>query len=72
MKQSTDGKQKNPTQTAATVLGTFSVLLGLGVVAWSFYQGEGLHVGGLISITLGVLAILAGRAAGAGYGLIGR
>jgi uncharacterized membrane protein YkgB len=59
-----DGKQTSTTQTAATVLGTISVLLGLGVVVFAFYQGEGLHGGGLISIALGLLAIVAGRAGG--------
>lgn len=63
-----DGKQKNSPHTAATVLGTVSVLLGLGVVGWSLFQGAGLHGGGLISITLGLLAIVAGRAGGRARG----
>lgn len=63
-----DGKHASSTQTMATVLGTISVMLGVGVVAWGFYQGEGIHGGGLISIVLGLLAIVAGRAGGATSG----
>lgn len=56
------GDRRDLTQQAATVLGAISVLLGLGLVIWSFSQGMGLHGGGLISIVLGALAIAAGRA----------
>lgn len=57
-------EQNNQARMAATVLGAISVLLGLGVIAWNFYRGDGLHGGGLIGIALGLVAIVAVRAGG--------
>lgn len=57
------GERRNLTQQAATVLGTISILLGVGLVGWSLWRGMGIHGGGLVSIVLGALAIAAGRTA---------
>ena len=57
-------ERSNLMQQAARVLGGISILLGLGLVVWSLSQGMGLHGGGLMSIVLGVLAIMLGRGSG--------
>lgn len=62
-----DGPSMSPTKptstwNAAMILGILSVLLGVALIAWSFSADDGLHPGGLISVVLGLLAIVAGRA----------